>query len=328
MAVDPEVGATGLVEAPLGGLPVVDAHHHLCDLSGQSYPWLERPPEQGFPYHGDDRPIRRDYLVDDYLGDVGDVRLVGSVHIENGAADPRAETTWLVGLMRSSRVPSALVAKVDLLTSSAHADLEWQAGQPGVRGIRQILSWHADPTYSHTSRNDIIEDPVWRSNFAHLNTLGLSFDLQVYPHQLMQAAELAATFPDTSLVLDHAGMPIHRDRDYLDSWHREMERLADHDNVVCKVSAIGTQDHRWTVESLRPVVLGAIEAFGPDRTMFASNFPVDGLYSSYRRLYDAFDQLTSNFSQDERSRLFARTAAEVYRLDLRGNEETTGARRA
>lgn len=301
-------------EQRLPDFPVVDAHHHLCNLSKHSYPWLERPVEQGFPYHGDDRPIRRDYLVADYLNDVGDIDLIGSVHIENGAADPRAETAWLADVMRSAPIPSALVAKVDLLADSATEDLEWQAAQPGVRGIRQILSWHPDPVYTHTSRPDIIEDPSWLTNFGRLAALGLSFDLQVYPHQMEQAVVLARTFPDVRIILDHAGMPISRAGPSLAQWREQMRRLAQCENVVCKISGIGTQDHGWTVDSIRPVVLGAIEAFGPDRTMFAGNFPVDSLYSSFTRLYTAFSELTAAFSTEERDQLFARTATEVYRL--------------
>ena len=293
---------------------IVDAHHHLCLLSQRSYPWLERPLDQGFPYHGDDTAIRQDYLVKDYLADVGDVELAGSVHVENGAADPLAETSWLVEVMRWAPVPSALVAKVDLLAPTAEEDLEWQAAQPGVRGIRQILSWHPDPVYTHTAGPDIVEDPRWRAGFRRLAALGLSFDLQIYPHQIEQAITLARAFPDVRIVLDHAGMPIDRTRDGLSWWRGEMRRLADCPNVACKISAIGTLDHHWNVDSIRPIVLGAIAAFGPDRCMFASNFPVDGLYSSFTDLYAAFAELTADLTVGERSRLFASTASEIYRL--------------
>lgn len=295
--------------------PIVDAHHHLCNLSRQSYPWLERPVEQGFPYHGDDRPIRRDYLVEDYLADVGDLELTGFVHIENGAADPRAETRWLVEVMRSAPVPSALVAKTDLLAVMAAADLEWQAAQPGVRGIRQILSWHPDPAFTHTAQPDIIENPLWLANFARLEALNLSFDLQVYPHQLEQAVALARAFPEVRIILDHAGMPISRTGPGLVRWRERMRDLARCPNVTCKISGIGTQDHSWTVQSIRPIVLGAIEAFGPDRCMFASNFPVDSLYSGFVELYAAFAHLTRDFSASERTRLFSGTAVEIYRPD-------------
>lgn len=298
----------------LPDLPIVDAHHHLCNLSRQSYPWLERAVEQGFPYHGDDTPIRRDYLVADYLADVGDLHLAGSVHVENGAADPRLETEWLTAVMRSSPVPSALVAKVDLLADTASADLEWQAAQPGVRGIRQILCWHPDRVYTHTSRSDIITDPLWRANFGRLPALGLSFDLQIYPHQLEQALDLARAFPDVPIILDHAGMPIGRAAPELAEWQERMRRLARCPNVTCKISGIGTQDHHWTVESIRPIVLGTIEAFGPSRCMFASNFPVDSLYSSLAELYAAFNETTYDFTAGERARLFSGTATETYRL--------------
>ena len=123
-------------------LDVVDAHHHLCHLSAASYPWLEGPPVQR--YHGDDLPLRRDYLLDDYRTDAAQLgalgaRLVGSVHVENGAADP------LVGELldrrgdRGERRPQQVV-KVDLTSPTARKQLAEHAALPSVRGVRDILN--------------------------------------------------------------------------------------------------------------------------------------------------------------------------------------------
>ncbi|WTT98038.1 amidohydrolase family protein [Streptomyces sp. NBC_00076] len=162
------------------------------------------------------------------------------------------------------------------------------------------------------------EDPSLRTNFGRLAALGLSFDLQIYPHQMEQAAVLARAFPDVRIILDHAGMPISRTEPSLATWREQMRHLARCPNVACKISGIGAQDHHWTAHSIRPVVLGAIEAFGPDRSMFAGNFPVDSLYSTFSRLYSAFSELTADFSADERARLFSGTATETYRLGSAG----------
>jgi predicted TIM-barrel fold metal-dependent hydrolase len=293
-------------------LDIIDAHHHLTDLT-RSYPWLEAPGEP-FRYHGDDRPLRRSYLLDDYRADVGDLRLVGSVHIENGAADPQAEAAWIDELATSHPLPTVQVAKVSLLSPGAVQDIEKLANYATVRGVRDILNWHPDPLFSHTARADIITDPTWLANFGRLARHGLSFDLQVFPGQLRQAAELAANHPDTRIILDHAGMPIERSAWGITDWQQGMLELSRQPNVVTKISALGTNDHHWTEESIRVFVLETIRIFGPERTMFGSNFPVDSLYSTFARLYAAFDHLTADFTPAERANMFAGTAARAYRI--------------
>ena len=295
----------------MSGLEIVDAHHHLADLS-RSYPWLEGPLR--VRYHGNDLPLRRSYFLDDYLGDVGGYRLIGSVHVENGAADPWAEATWIDSIHAARGLPSVQVAKVSLLDDDAPAQLERLAALPSVRGIRDILNWHIDPVYTHRDRNDIITDPTWRAHFGLLSRHGLSFDLQVFPSQLLQAAELASAFPETRIILDHAGMPIRRDRQSMTEWRQGMRAVAAQPNVFVKVSALGTNDHRWTVDSIRPIVIDTIDIFGPERAMFGSNFPVDGLYSGFARLYEAFEELTADLPQEERQSLFSGTAMTAYKF--------------
>ena len=132
-------------------------------------------------------------------------------------------------------------------------------------------------------KDDIITD------HAGLRTSGdslqerLSFDLQVFPEQLIQAAELAANHPDTPIILDHAGIRSTGTKGN-QRLAEGMQELGRHPNVAMKISALGTNDHHWTEESIRIFVLETIRIFGPERTMFGSNFPVDSLYSSFRAL--------------------------------------------
>lgn len=298
-------------------LDLIDSHQHLCLLSEASYPWLEGPAVPR--YHGDDLPLRRDYLVRDYLNDAAELtavgaRLVGSVHVENGAADPLWEATWIDGLITRSPVPTVQVAKADLTRADVEAHLAQLATLRSVRGIRDILNWHPDPLYTHRHRADLLTATDWRRGFAALSMHGLSFDLQVFPAQLRDASRLAADFGGTSIVLDHAGMPIERDADALVRWRRGLDSLAAESNTVVKISALGTNDHRWTTDSIRRVVLETIDAFGPSRTMFGSNFPVDGLYSTYGRIFEAFLEIVSQFTVEEKADMFAGTAQKFYRM--------------
>jgi len=298
-------------------LDVLDAHHHLCHLGAASYPWLEGPPV--VRYHGDDLPLRRDYLVDDYRADAAELsgvgaRLIGSVHVENGAADPLWESRWIDTVIAQNTVPSVQVVKVDLAAPTAPEQLAEHAALPSVRGVRDILNWHPDPVFTHRDRPDLITDPAWLAGFGALREVGLSFDLQVFPHQLGQAARLAADHGDIAVVLDHAGMPIDRDDDALDTWRRDLAVFAAEPNTTVKISALGTNDHHWTVDTLRRIVLDTIDVFGPDRCMIASNFPVDGLYSTFGALYAAFDTITAGLGSSERADLFAGTARRFYRI--------------
>jgi predicted TIM-barrel fold metal-dependent hydrolase len=299
-------------------LEVIDAHHHLCLLSASSYPWLEGQPQKR--YHGDDLPLRRDYLLDDYLADAAglaeiDAHLVGSVHIENGAADPLWEAEWVDEVIAQGPFPAVQVVKVDLTAPDAHEQLAAHRDRASVRGVRDILNWHPDPYYSHRDRNDLMQDPDWLRGFRALGDLGLSFDLQVFPHQLADAARLASDHGSTPIVLDHAGMPLQRDDTGLREWAKGMRLLASESNTTVKISALGTNDHAWTTDSIRRIVLTTIDIFGPDRCMFASNFPVDGLYSTYNEVFRAFDHITAHFSQGDRQRLFAGTARQFYQID-------------
>jgi predicted TIM-barrel fold metal-dependent hydrolase len=298
-------------------LDIIDAHHHLCHLSAASYPWLEGPQE--VRYHGDDFSLRRDYLLDDYRADAAGLealgaRLAGSVHVENGAADPLWESQWIDTVITQNDTPTAQVVRVDLASPTARQQLTAHATLPSVRGVRDILNWHPDPVFTHRERADLITDPAWLAGFAALREFGFSFDVQVFPSQLGQAAALAADHGDVPIVLDHAGMPIERDSSALNRWKRDLTSVAAEANTTVKISALGTNDHNWTIDSIRRIVLDTIDVFGPSRSMFASNFPVDGLYSTFGTLFEAFDRITIGLNRSERVDLFAGTARRFYRI--------------
>lgn len=305
----------------LDGIDIIDAHHHLWNLSS-AYPWLQGPVDPG-RFTGDDSPIRTNYLPDDYSEDFRPLRLAGSVHVDAGAADSLGEVRWLHRLNASHGRPSAVIAGIDLLDPNASAMLGELAQFPLVRGVRQILNWHPNPRYTYVDRQDLMQDPRWLHTFARLEGLGLSFDLQIYPHQLREACTLADRHPGTTLVLNHTGMPIGSDMQSFATWREGMRALAQRPNTSVKISGLGMTHHSWTAEAIRPYVLETIEAFGPARSMFASNFPVDRLYSSLLELYSAFDQAVARFPEADRRALFGGTARAVYRLSCEEPEDST-----
>ena len=295
--------------------PVIDAHHHLWDLECNEYPWLQARPFAP-RLEGDIGPIARDYLLDDYLADARNQNVVKSVHIECGwnPSNPAGETEWLQRLADKHGYPHGIVGRATLDAPDVEEVLEGHARHKNIRGIRHAINWHPDPIKTYVDRPHLIRTAAWRRGFGLLQRFGFSFDLQLYPAQMADAAELARAHPDLLIILDHAGMPVDRNEEGLDLWRRGMRALATAPNVAVKISGLGTVDWNWTVESIRPFVLQTIEAFGVSRCMFASNFPVDKLYSDFDTLYGAFRTITEPFSTDERRMLFHDNAVRCYRL--------------
>lgn len=151
-----------------------------------------------------------------------------------------------------------------------------------------------------------MDDARWRAGYRRLAPLGLHFELQAPWRQLDEAARLAADFPDTTIVLNHTGLPSDQE---LPGWSRAMAQLAACPNVAVKISGLGR------VTRKREAVLATIELFGTGRCMFASNFPVDGLCAGFSEIYSTFDAVTRGLSQTERRSLFHDNAVRIYRME-------------
>jgi predicted TIM-barrel fold metal-dependent hydrolase len=161
-----------------------------------------------------------------------------------------------------------------------------------------------------------MEDRAWRSGLAHVGRCGLSFDLMLFPAQMESARRLVMDFPEQLFVINHCGSPIDRDKEGMARWRRGLARLAEVDNVAVKISDLVAYDHHWTLASLRDVVDHCIDCFGPDRAMFASDFPVAGLRASFDQIFNAFREITAGLSESEQAALFHDTATRIYRLDV------------
>ena len=296
--------------------PIIDAHHHLWDVRQEKNPWLVPEPGRERVF-GDPTPLYRNYLPDDLERDAEGLDLRGSVHIEAGwdRSDPVGETRWLAELKRRHRLPSVAVVHAPLDDPQVGRMLEAHCAFDFVRGVRFILSWHEDPAKTFVERADYMADPQWRAGFALLQRFGLSFDMMIYPSQLGDAADLADRFPETLIIVNHGGSPIDRDPDGMARWRQGLTELARRPNVRLKISDLVAYDHDWTPESLRPVVLDCLDAFGPDRAMFASDFPVAGLHTGYGQMYAVFAGIVHDLTPQEQQALFHDNAMRDYRID-------------
>ncbi|RWC94560.1 MAG: hypothetical protein E5V58_02765 [Mesorhizobium sp.] len=294
-------------------LPFIDPHHHLWDLESHYYPWLTDGVKPAA--FGDYEAIRKSYLLDDYLEDARNQNLVKSVHLDVGfdPRDPVGETRWLQGIADKRGFPHGIVGYADLSKADVGELLDRHMEFANFRGIRQSMNYHPDPAKTYQARPEISRTPEWRRGFRELAKRGLSFDLQLYYPQMGEFLELARDFPDVQIILDHTGMQVDGP-DNFDAWKKGMRLLAGAPNVACKISGLGMGDWSWTTASIRPYVEEAIAAFGVERSMFATNFPVDKLFSSFDAIVDAFKEITIAYPHEERLALFHDNAARFYRL--------------
>lgn len=326
-------------------LPIIDTHHHLYD---------RLPEAQAAIAEG-----KRRYLLDELLADMdcghnviatvfvdGDAmyradgpaeyRVIGETEFVNGQAAMSAS-----GIYGPSRVAAGIVSRAELrLGDRVKGVLEAHlaAGGGRFRGIRQTGAWDGDDTVfkgMFQNGRGLYLDSTFRRGFAHLAPLGLSFDAFVLSTQLPDVADLASTFPNTTIVLDHVGGPIgigpYRDRrgELFPQWKRDVTEIARRPNVMMKLGGLGSFINGFptfraqppaTSEQLaadwKPYVESAIDAFGAHRCMFESNYPVDSGAGRYGTIINAYKRLTADYSAAERSALFAGTAMRVYRLSL------------
>lgn len=309
---------------------IVDSHHHLWD-------------EETAPYHADD-------LVGDVRGGHGVEATVlveckaryrsdGPAHLR-----PVGETEFAVAqaeqaASRGARVCQGIVAWADLQLGSrveevlqAHAE----AGKGRLRGIRCRAAWSDDPALAGPADGPpqgMLLQPVVQQGVKTMSRMGLSLDLWVYHTQLGDAVRLARHCPDTPIVLNHVGGPLgigpfegHR-AEVFEIWRRGIAELAHCRNVSIKLgglamprtgfpfaSAAAPASSEELAAAWRPYIETCIEAFGPERCMFESNFPVDKGMCSYTTLWNAFKRVAASYSADQRNALFHGTATRFYRL--------------
>jgi predicted TIM-barrel fold metal-dependent hydrolase len=315
--------------------PIVDPHHHLWDRGGQRYLIEEMVDDIGSGHnivatvYVDCRSMYRAKGEEAF-------RPVGEVEFANGVAAMSAS-----GGYGQAAICAGIVSHVNLrLGDAARGVLEAEiaAGGGRFRGIRHSSPWDADAGVAGiyaTRPKGLLLDTAFRKGFACLAPLDLSFDAWLFHPQIGELADLARAFPDTRIVLDHCGGPIgvgsyagRRDEIFA-VWKASIQEIAKCPNVVVKLGGLamrllGYDFHKRPMppssEQLaaawRPYIETCIEAFGPDRGMFESNFPPDKGQCSYQVIFNAFKRLSAHYSETEKTALFSKTAADFYQLKL------------
>ncbi len=286
--------------------PFVDAHVHFYDMQHPELIYGDWQLGVPHPMLGMklQRLAKRNYLAENYIAETRASNVVKAVHVQAaiGSKDPVKETEWLQAAADRTGYPHGIVAYADLRDSNVEEVLEGHCRYANMRGIRD---------FSHGDY--LIEPDFWRG-FELMEKYNLVSSINAQWPDMVKLRDLAGKFPNVQIVIDHTGAPQERTVEYFAKWREGMSNLAEADNIVCKISGLAMTDNDWTVDSIRPYVLHCIEAFGPDRCIFATNWPVDWLWSSYGKVVDAYLEITGEFSDAERTAMFSGNSERLYRI--------------
>ncbi len=310
-------------------LPIVDAHHHFYDRPGWRY-------------------LQDDYRADACSGHAvrASVYMQALTHYRSSgpeALKPVGETEYVAGATGAGEaiaIAAGIVGHADLRLGSGVRDVleaHIEAGRGRFRGIRHLTTWDADPSLANpltAAPRGLLLDRSYRAGLAQLAPLGLSYDAWLFFTQLPELIETAKALPETTIVVDHCGGVLGigpyqgRGDEVFARWSASMRELAQFPNVHVKLGGLGMRINGFGFDRLATApssellastwkswIETCIEAFGADRCMFESNFPVDKGSYSFAVGWNAFKRLTAACSASERQALFEGTARRVYRLD-------------
>ena len=277
----------------------VDAHHHVWDLSVRDQDWITGP---------ELRPLRRNFGIADLEAPAAAAGVDRTVLVQTVTV--AEETPELLALAEHSPLVAGVVGWTDLTRPDVADELARLRSLPGgsrLRGVRHQVQGERDPGW--------LLRPDVRRGLAAVADAGLVYDLVVVPRQLPACVRAAAEHPGLVLALDHLGKPPIA-TGALDPWAGAVRELAALPNTVCKLSGMVTEADpgRWTADDLRPYADTVLEAFGPERTMFGSDWPVCTLAATYGQVVGVAEELTADLDESERRAVLTATATRVYHL--------------
>ena len=317
------------------GRPIVDPHHHLWDRGGQRY-MIEEMAADIASGHNIVATVYVDCRSMYRASGPEAFRPVGEVEFANGVAAMSAS-----GGYGPAQINAGIVSHVNLsLGDGARPVLEAEiaAGNGRFRGIRHSSAWDAEfevaGMYAKRPKG-LLLDTSFREGFACLAPLGLSFDAWLFHPQIGELIDLARAFPDTRIMLDHCGGPVGIGRfagkreETFPAWKASIQEIAKCPNVSVKLGGLAMRllgydfherpkppSSEAAAAAWRPYIETCIEAFGPNRAMFESNFPPDKGQCSYQVIFNAFKRIAAQYSETEKTALFSKTATDFYRLNL------------
>jgi L-fuconolactonase len=289
---------------------IVDSHQHFWRYDLREYDWID----------DELAAIRQDFLPADLAREIQAAGVDAVVSVQ--ARQTLEETRWLLDLAAQNDFVAGVVGWVPLVSPTVGDTLAALAENARLCGVRHVLQGEPDPDFP--ARKD------FNAGIGGLRELGLAYDILIYEHQLPMATALVDRHPDQVFVVDHIAKPRIRDG-VVSPWRERIRGLARRPNVYCKLSGMVTEaDLRgWTRASLEPYAHAVLEAFGPERVMFGSDWPVCVAACGYSQWLATVRELCGGMSAGERERVLGGTARAAYRLDARrrGTAAGTGGER-
>ena len=274
----------------------IDSHHHFWSYNPREYGWIQETMSV----------LRRNFLPADLKTEIAPAGIEGVVSVQ--ARQSLAETEWLLELAQGNDFICGVVGWVPLRSSELPSELQRLAGRTKLKAVRHVLQDEPD--------DDFMLRPDFDRGIAALREFGLRYDILIFERHLPQAIQLVDRHPELTFILDHIAKPRIKEN-VLSPWLANLADLARRPNVYCKLSGLVTEaDHRsWTEAQLRPYLDAALEAFGPRRLMFGSDWPVCLLACEYGRWFRIVCDFASSLSSSDRARLLGGTAVEAYGLN-------------
>ena len=273
----------------------IDSHQHFWNYDPVEYPWIADHMSM----------LRRDFTPADLKAELEDVGLNGCVAVQ--ARQTLAESHWLCSLADENEFIRGVVGWVDLRSEEVDAQLEELNAHPRFVGVRHVVQDEEDDQF--------ILGEAFMRGIALLEKYELRYDILIYPKQLPATLEFVKRFPDQPFVLDHIAKPeIAAGK--LDPWETHIRQLAKFPNVMCKVSGMVTEAawDKWEVEHFDPYFDVVLDAFGPKRLMYGSDWPVATLAGSYKQVHSLALRLADQLSASEQELFWGGNAAEFYGL--------------
>jgi predicted TIM-barrel fold metal-dependent hydrolase len=295
--------------------PIIDAHHHLWDLSLGRHPWLSGD-NGAMKSLGDLSFLRRDYTVADYLTDIGPQPVTGSVFIEavwDRARPVEEEARWVAALTRPAGIAARCVAWAPLRSPGLADALDRLAETQFVVGVRETIRWHPDPAKAWAEAG-LMDDPAWRRGAAMLAARGWLLEVLMNPYQAGAVAHLAREMPDLTIVVNHCCSPLERDEAGLQRWREGLRVMGAAPNVAIKLSNYGAYSVDASLEARRAVVMTCLDEFGPRRAMFGTDYPVGRRAMAYQDICETFRDIVAPLTDADQRDLFHDNAARYYRF--------------
>ncbi len=273
----------------------IDSHQHFWSYDAAKYPWMTDPLAS----------LRRDYLPEHLAPELAQAGLDGCVAVQ--AQQTVEEARWLLALADAHPFIKGVVGWVDLQSERVEEQLAELAQHPRFVGVRHVVQDESDDNF--------MLRPAFQQGIGQLRQFNLAYDILIFPKQLPAAIQLAANFPEQRFVLDHIAKPFIRDGT-LSPWREQIRELAKAPNVWCKISGMVTEAKwdGWKADDFRPYLDVVFAAFGADRLMFGTDWPVCTLAGSYTQVHQLADDYFENHSPEAQARFLGGTASEFYRL--------------